>query len=301
MKKYHLLLPTLFGLLALMLLAVPNSSAQDKPDSVRAMEALNTGIEAGQAGNMDEAVIAYQTAISLNPDLVDAYMNLGAIFFQQQKYDQALQQFRTASEKDPDNADAFANVGRVDYTLRRFPEAIEAFNKAIELNPDDAALYRDLGKAYYQNRDQANAVETLEKCHEMGGGDYLTYLMVGRAYDKLGQDTKAIQALKQSNEMKPNYSAHFALGQIYMGQEKYTQAGQSFQKALTVNSKKFRAAYNYASAMEFADPDNYDQNIANWEAFVRMAKNNPKAKTEVSQAEAHLKELREAKEHAELN
>lgn len=299
MRKNNLLCLVALTLFAAALFIVPSGLAA--VDTLKAKEMLNAGIKASQEGKPDEAVVAYQSAIQFDPNLADAYMNLGAIYFEQQKFDEALEQFRKASEKNPKSADAFANIGRVNYTLRRYPEAIDAFQKAIANNGQDGALFRDLGKAFYQNRDEANAIKTLEKCHELNSGDYLTYLMVGRSYDKLGQDAKAIEALNKSIQLENNYSAHFALGQLYMGQEKYVQAGTAFRKALSADGTKYRAAYNYASAMEFADPENFEQNINNWESFVRLAKNNPKAKTEVAQAEAHLKELRDAKKHAELN
>ncbi|MDX9858216.1 MAG: tetratricopeptide repeat protein [candidate division Zixibacteria bacterium] len=298
MRRNHLLCLAVIAVFAALFVA---PSGQAAVDTLKAKEMLNAGIKATQEGKSEEAILAYQSAIQFDPNFADAYMNLGAIYFEQKQYEEALEQFRKAAEKNPKSADAFANMGRVDYTLRRYPEAIDAFQKAIANNGQDGSLYRDLGKAYYQNKDEANAVTALEKCHSLNAGDYLTYLMVGRSYDKLGQDAKAVEALNKSIQLEDNYSAHFALGQIYMGQEKYTQAGAAFKKALAADGKKYLAAYNYASAMEFADPENYDRNITNWESFIRLAKNNPKAKSEVAQAEAHVKELRDALEHAKLN
>jgi superkiller protein 3 len=274
--------------------------AQEEDPANKAKEYLNAGIKASQTGDHQAAIVNYRAAIDNDPDLVDAYLNLGASLFATKSFDEALEQFQKAAEKDSKNADAFANIGRVNYTMRRYPDAITALNKAIELSPGDADLYKDLGKSFYKSKAYPEVVNSLQKCHEQGGGDYTTYLMLGRALEKGDKTTEAIAALKKSNELKNNYSAHFALGQIYMQQEKYKSASSSFRRAMNADKGKFRAAYNYASAAEYSDPENYSANLKNWEEFVRIARNNAKAQTQVSQAQAHIKELKEAIEQAEL-
>ena len=92
------------------------------------------------------------------------------------------------------------------------------------------------------------------------------------------------------------YNSHFALGQIFLGQEKYSTAAGSFKAAMRADSKKYRAAYNYAVAVESENQDAIDTNIENWNAFIKLAKNNPKAKNDVAVAEQHVKDLQERKE-----
>lgn len=288
----------LTGCLLVMLLATPVSA---QVDTAKAKEFYNQGITASQAGNTDEAVIAYQGAIGINPNYADAHLNLGAIYFGRKQYDMALEQFQKTVEIEPDNVDGLANLGRVEYVLRRFDNAAAALQKAIDLRPDDFDLYKELGKTYYRQNNHAKVIEVLEAGHEKTGqGDWLTNYMVGKAYQKTDRDGQAIAAMKKSIAAQNNYNAQFALGQIYMSQEKYQSAAGAFKAALSADKSKYLASYNYASAMEFSNPDAYAANITNWEAFVRMAKNNPKARTQVNQAQDHIKELREALRTVEL-
>ncbi len=69
---------------------------------------------------------------------------------------------------------------------------------------------------------------------------------------------------------------------------------------MKINSKKYLAAYNYAIAVETDNPDDISTNIAAWDGFVRIAKSNPKAKTQLAEAQNHIKELKELKEHQDL-
>ena len=103
--------------------------------------------------------------------------------------------------------------------------------------------------------------------------------------------------MQKALEIKSDYyNAHFALGQIYLGQEKYSRAASSFKAALNADPRKYRASYNYAVAAESQDQDNIDANIANWNAFIKLAKNNPKANNDVAIAQQHVKDLQARKE-----
>jgi hypothetical protein len=59
---------------------------------------------------------------------------------------------------------------------------------------------------------------------------------------------------------------------------------------------KFQASQNYAVAVESADPDAIDANIANWNSFIKLARSNPKARDKVAEAEDHVKQLQARKE-----
>lgn len=291
---------SIFALFIMVAFSFVASDTFAQADSLKAKESYNAGLEAEKAGKTDEALISYRAAIAADPNFVDPYINLGTLLFGQKKYDEALKTFRDAVDKDPQNADAWANIGRVEYVLNRYQQSAEAFQKAIAIEPKNGELYKEIGKTYYRQREWANTIDALQKCHANGAGDYVSYYMLGKAYDKSDQESKAIEAYQQSIQQENNYAAQFALGSIYMAQEKYNQAASAFKSALAVDKDRFRASYNYASAREFANPDNYDENIKNWEAFVRLAKGNPKAKTMVSQAEEHIGQLKEAKKVSEL-
>ena len=112
-----------------------------------------------------------------------------------------------------------------------------------------------------------------------------TYYMLGKSYEKTSKPTDAITAYQKSNSIKDNYRANYGLGIIYLNQENFNEAAKAFKAALKAEPKGYLAAYNYAIAVESQNKDAIDQNIANWQEFIRLAKNNPKTflgKTEKS-------------------
>ncbi len=287
-----IILPCLLALacLAATLAPSPAFAANDK-----AKEFFNQGVTAEKAGKVDEAIVAYKGAITADASYTEAYMNLGALYFQKNQLDDAAKTFQSATEKDPKNVDAFANLGRVQYKMKKYVEAEAAFKTATSLNPSDAGLHKELAKVYFDKASYPEAITELDACHKAGGGDTLTYYMLGKSYEKESKATEAIAAYQKSNSMKDNYRANYGLGIIYLNQENFTEAAKAFKAALKAEPKGYLAAYNYAIAVESQNKDAIDQNIANWQEFIRLAKNNPKAKNDVAIAEAHVKDLKDSK------
>ena len=270
-------------------------------DTEKAKENYNKGIEYKQAGKMDAAILAFKTAASEDAEYIDAYIQLGAIYFGQKDYQRALEYFNVATTRAPQNAEAFANLGRVQMKLKKYEKAQAAFQTATSLAPDDAALQNELCKAYYYASDYQKAIDIATNLHEAGGGDHISWFMVGKGYQKIDQPTKAIPALKKSIEFKSDYyNAHSALGSIYLSQGKYQSAASTYKAALKAKPTAYLASYNYAVSVESADSEDYAANIKVWESFIKMAKKNPKAKSKVAEAQQHVTELKDALEKSNL-
>jgi len=298
LSKLYSMMVLLLTLLMLLL-----STTVALADLNKAKEHFNAGVKSKADGDVDAAVLAYKGAIIEDPSYVDPYINLGAIYFDRKNYEGAKEMFSKATEADATNAEAFANLGRVSYKLNLLVEAEAAFNSALGLSSANSEYLKELGKVQYRKKNYKEMVVTLTKCHDNGGGDHLTWFMLGKGEDKQDNKTDAIAAFKKSIALKSdNYNSNFALGQIYLGQTKYKSASTSFDKAIkqAKKNKKYRAAYNYAIAIESSDPEAVEANIAAWERFIGIAQNNAKARNQLAEAKSHLKELRELKEAKDL-
>ncbi|RKX18075.1 MAG: hypothetical protein DRP35_09850, partial [Candidatus Zixiibacteriota bacterium] len=203
-KNRKILISTLSVIFVISMLIVSTATAVDEAKS---KEHYNTGIKAKQEGNIDAAIIAYKGSIGQNPNFVDPYINLGAIYFEQKNYQDALDMFKKASEIDKTNLDAFKNLGAIELKLKHYAEAETALTTALSLKPKDSELLKSLAKVHYYKKNYNGLVETLSKCHTNGGGDQLSYFMLGKGYQKLKKNSDAITALKKSIELKKdNYN-----------------------------------------------------------------------------------------------
>ncbi len=85
-----------------------------------------------QAGDLDNALEATLEAISLNPSLIDAHMNLGEIYRNLGNLDQALASTLKSLELKPDNPDAHMNLGGIYKDLGNRDQALAFLTKAMK-------------------------------------------------------------------------------------------------------------------------------------------------------------------------
>jgi tetratricopeptide (TPR) repeat protein len=64
-------------------------------------------------GDSEDAILHYQKAIQIKPDLVVAYFNLGIAYQSQSEYDKALSAYQRAIELEPGFYEAHGSVGAV--------------------------------------------------------------------------------------------------------------------------------------------------------------------------------------------
>jgi Tfp pilus assembly protein PilF len=111
---------------------------------------VNLGLSLGGMGlrRTAEAIAALRSAIAIDPDIPEAWANLGNEFGNDDQYDEAMVCYQRALKLRPDYADAHCNLGALfQKTLPTLDPAIAAYEKAISLQEDFALAHWDLGLA----------------------------------------------------------------------------------------------------------------------------------------------------------
>ena len=88
---------------------------------------------------LNEAVAAYKQAVQLNPDLAEAYNNLGVALRKMGKQDAALVAYRRCLELQPENEGLWSNMGNCLREMQAFEEAEAAHKRALSLKPANAS------------------------------------------------------------------------------------------------------------------------------------------------------------------
>ena len=105
------------------------------------------GAAAAQSGELDKAIIAFETVISLKPDSADAYYNVSNALKEQGKLEEAIEGYNKALAIKPDYAEAYNNMGNALKDQTKLEEAIEGYDKALAIKPDYAEAYLNMGNA----------------------------------------------------------------------------------------------------------------------------------------------------------
>ena len=94
------------------------------------------------ASRNDEAINAYQQAVTAKPDNASYYNNLGNVLARAGKIDDAKAAYTKSAELDPQNAAmAWRNFGISLYSADRKVEAVDPLKKATELDPKSAQAW----------------------------------------------------------------------------------------------------------------------------------------------------------------
>jgi protein O-GlcNAc transferase len=110
------------------------------------------GVALHQAGQLEQAAVAYRKFLDSNPTHAQAMQLLGVIALQRGDCNEAVRLISHALEINPNQPEYFNNLGLALCELRRYQEAIAIFNRAILIAPAWPELYYNLGTAYQANR-----------------------------------------------------------------------------------------------------------------------------------------------------
>lgn len=185
------------------------TAAGAEPDTKSAVAFYNAAVKAHLSGNLTEAIQNYKSALAANPNLAEAYSNLGLIYNQQHNYAQALAEFRKALAINPKDAITYNGIGAALRADKDLMGAIKNWQTAVSLDPHLATAHYNLGTAFELQKDYDRALESYRQAVK---NDY----RLGEAYYRMGlimQDKRKFdeacvqfkEALKVSNNSE--YSA----------------------------------------------------------------------------------------------
>jgi tetratricopeptide (TPR) repeat protein len=84
----------------------------------------------------DYALEAFEQALRLDPNYMEAYQEKGMTLLELARYDYALEAFEQALRLDPNLVSLYIAKGQTLNALERYKEALTAFEQAIHLDPD---------------------------------------------------------------------------------------------------------------------------------------------------------------------
>ena len=84
----------------------------------------------------DQAVIYYQRALKIQPDLADVHNNMGVAYKNLNDFNSAVNSYLKAVELRPDYAEAHTNLGMVLSDLGNYNDALASFDKALGIDTE---------------------------------------------------------------------------------------------------------------------------------------------------------------------
>jgi tetratricopeptide (TPR) repeat protein len=161
-------------------------------------------------GRFDDAVAALKSALQQNPGNVDAMRYLaGAYFTRKVHLDDAEALLRQATRTAPDFTAAWLLLGPVLIERNKYLDAVEAFRAATRLAPDDPEAWMGLGNAHARASQVEEAARAFARAVALDPDMPGSQMGYAHVLKTLGDQPASIAAYREAIRAKPDF------GEVY--------------------------------------------------------------------------------------
>ena len=174
---------------------------------------------AGAPSNRWKASQEYRKALQINSKLAEAHRLLGDLLVTSPRrmYDQAVQAYQAALEIWPDYVEARVGLGDARQAKGQFDEAIDEYKKALAIEPANARVYLGLGKIYYNEKQLYHeAVAAYQQAIALDPTLLDAHLSLGELYQEKGLYQEAVARYSYVLSLEPKHpGATYGLALAY--------------------------------------------------------------------------------------
>lgn len=183
------------------------------------------GLIAFKSGQAREAIDALRLALEVEPQYVEARLNLAVILKLQGELADAIVECRRVIERDPANATAHSELGHILKDMGQHTEAITSYRRALAINPGIAQAQSNLALCLFETQQHAGVVDICRKILARDGAHGISRKLLIRSLAALGRLTEAQCAITEGGSDATERVA--LLGDAAIGLHKAGQTEQA--------------------------------------------------------------------------
>jgi tetratricopeptide (TPR) repeat protein len=211
---------------------------------------FNLGLLLADEGRLDEAIVAWQSAVATQPGLIEAHRALGRAQLVRGRPDEAVTAFRRMVQLQPGDAAAHLELARALAANGQHQESLSDSRRAFELAPTDVNAQLQLGTALAQLARWDEAAHVFRELVDRAPQVPAAWSNLGSALARLGQTEEAGRALERAVELRPDFAdAHSNLGALINNVGRYDEGMAHLRRAIELSPKNATAHWNLAMAM----------------------------------------------------
>jgi tetratricopeptide (TPR) repeat protein len=187
-------------------------------------------------GSSDEGRAMIATSISLNPNHVTAITQLAGIYYLKNNLDEALRLYTKASSLRPSDPTILFNVGECLRKLRMDSAAVSFYRRAFFLDTSNARYAAQLGYAYFLRKEYDSSAVMYRRAIRLDDENpqfWLNLALVYQRMDSAQQTIDAFHGAVQASKPEKIGDIYAQLGTFYYRNDKFKEALNSYNKALT--------------------------------------------------------------------
>jgi tetratricopeptide (TPR) repeat protein/tRNA A-37 threonylcarbamoyl transferase component Bud32 len=242
---------------------------------------------------LEEAVAAFQKAITVKPADAELYHSLGDVLSDQNKSHEAEDAYRKAIAIKPDFVDAYSSLGHVLRHQNKLDEAVKTYRKGIELKPDNASAYDGLGIALSAQEKLVEAENAFRKLTQLFPGYTRGHVRLGNVLRNQQKLSEAVSAFREALKIDPSHAwAYNCLGLTLSAQNKLDDALVEYRNAIKFDRNYGDAYFNLGNTLYIQQK--YDDAVDAYRETIRIEDDDAWAHYRLGNALCHLQKMSEA-------
>jgi len=224
--------------------------------------AIAKGVELRRAGKDDEAIIVFRDVLKANPSSVNAMRHLAVSYWQGKKrLDDAEALLRRATQAAEDFTGAWLTLGALLMDTNKYVDAIAAYKKATELEPGMAQAWAGLGNAYGRAMYPEKAVQAFEKAIAID--DSTPGVLSSYAWElkTIGDQDAALKAYRKAVKAKPTFGqAYWSMANLKIfkfDDDEVDAMLEQVERGVLTEVEEIHFRFALGKAME--DKEDYDR------------------------------------------
>ncbi|MDC7219178.1 MAG: tetratricopeptide repeat protein [Spirochaetales bacterium] len=171
---------------------------------VSADQMNSEGIRLSQSGKYDKALLAFNTALEMEPANPRIIYNMALVFIRKEDYATAQELLIKAIDLEPEEGDFHNDLGLCYYRSGKKDEALAEYDRALELNPTHSTAWNNRGVYYFQKEDYPRAEECFRTSVNLNPDWEDSWFNLRDTYEMLGERKKWKEAHKRYRELSRN-------------------------------------------------------------------------------------------------
>lgn len=174
----------------------------------QAEDFYKTGVSYTNDKQYDKAVASYTSAITINPNHVEAYICRAEAYICLDDYERATSDLEKAISLNPKHMRALG-LSILNYDGDDYDFLIGRITQFLSIDPENIIGYSFRGLAYYHKKQYDKSITDLTKAITISANDDTIFYNRGRSYIEIQEFQKAIHDFNKAISLQPNESKYF--------------------------------------------------------------------------------------------
>ena len=155
----------------------------------------------------EKAFNAFNQAIEIKPDFIQAALNLTCLYMAKENYSSAMDVLKKLLERTPNDIRVLINLGNIYFKQKQFKDAEDIYRNIVKIEPKNITSRNRLALLNLIEGKFEESISELRKCLQINNELPAIYNNLGVAYGASRARKKAIRSFKIALKIYPNYTS----------------------------------------------------------------------------------------------